>query len=263
MGCGLTRGTINRLLNQDKPASVDVIKAISICENASMRWLTDGAGEPFYVFRAVSDGEGAEKLDALMEEAWTINIGWRGDSDQYLLVLTQPAAFMIRDREVRYTIIELITGNLGHQTARRLAQAQEAGADLRDLRLSDQFFTQCGRGEIGVYHLMGWHDTPGELIRARTMKGVPKVDEEPPKYVSSREDELVTQFRRLPKNEQAALLTVSRSMARERYSSVVVDRSGSSVIELNHIHKAKNPDDEKKTMSEPSKADADTGTVDN
>lgn len=258
---GLTSGTINGIKNEGRPPSAEVLRAVSNYDNASMVWLSEGKGQPYYVYRALDDEDGRQHLDELLAESWEITLGWLGETEQFLVILTQPGTYRIKKREVSYTILELLAGNLGHQTAQRIHQAMVEGAPVKEIRLAEQLFQQCTLGQVGTYQLVGWKNDPGILNRSTRLHKPLRVAEPRPDYITDREEELVSQFRRLPKNEQTALLTVSRSMARERHDSVQVEHSRGRVLDAKHVHKIKDPDGDEAPRT--SKAKADPSTVDN
>lgn len=141
---GITRGTVNRMLNEGHVPGPDVLARIAQVESCSITWLLTGQGAPYLVHRTDTDAETAERLQAhLADEAWHCHI--LEDARRGAVVLSLPAQLGEGDEAVRYTAVEIIAGPIGPEAAEVLSEHVE-GAVRYGSATIDAIF----RGQIGA-----------------------------------------------------------------------------------------------------------------
>ncbi|USF88761.1 hypothetical protein [Candidatus Endoriftia persephonae] len=215
---GLTKATINALRNAGRTPSSDVLRAISRTENASLIWLTEGKGAPFYVAYALSDEDGAELLDALCEgDGWVIAIVTGEHSEGFTLLLAQHSHFEIKGRRVDFTQVEIIAGHLGKATLERAAQATETGSRLYTLKITDEQYERLERGAMGNYELIGWRKEEGLFANAQAWQETDTLDQFTPTadtedHLTKQEKLLLKIFRRFSDEDKKRLLAIAESL---------------------------------------------------
>lgn len=218
LSIGLTRGTINRLLNSDQAPSESTLRAIMRSENASLNWLTEDKGSPYMVNRVLDDQEGTDLLESFFEEP-----GWAGtlidsnDYPGYAIVLTQPGQYSLNNRSVDYTIIEIIAGVMGPLTR---ACFDQHIVNQKHLELPSDEYLRLISGLMGNAELLGWKDRAGLLNNAVIMKSVDmdRVAEQTTIYESdsleNNERLLLKKYRNLDKDDQQRLMTIADTLKR-------------------------------------------------
>ncbi len=215
---GLTKGTIHGLTNEGRDPSSDVLRAISRTENASLHWLTEDKGDPFYVTYALSDEEGAKHLDALCEgDGWVIAIVTGEHSEGFTLLLAQHSHFEIKGRRVDFTQVEIIAGHLGKATLERAAQATETGSRLYTLKITDEQYERLERGAMGNYELIGWRKEKGLFANAQAWQETDTLDQFTPTddakdHLTKQENRLLKIFRRFSDEDKKRLLAIAESL---------------------------------------------------
>lgn len=134
----------------------EALALIAKAENASFQWLITGEGSPFSVFRGRSDAECAEQLDIhLGEEDWRVHVITDGPNHAY--VLTLPGQYQIKDRWVDYTIMEVITGPCGNETAqviyRRTFHFESGPLELYLVNVDIDTMHELVSGTLGTYKI--------------------------------------------------------------------------------------------------------------
>jgi len=219
---GLTKGTISRLINQSGDPSETILRTLYHSENASLHWLTEGKGHPFLVNRVLSDAEGAALLAELLEESgWTIYLVTGSGCVGYTLVLTQPGQYDIKGRPVDYTLVEIISGNLGAKTQEEIALEAAFENRCHQLEISQDEYQRLQSGEMGNYELIGWRNERGLLDTALPLftSQLDKIADSPADYRSSDltadEQRLLKRFRGLTPADQKKLLIIADTLNTE------------------------------------------------
>jgi transcriptional regulator with XRE-family HTH domain len=142
---GITRGSINRMLNEGHIPGGDILARLAQVESCSITWLLTGQGAPYLVHRTASDAETAERLRAhLADEAWQCHV--LEDGRRGVIVLAQPAELGEGEEAVRYTAVELIAGPWGPETAGILAPRVDGAT-----RVAPAVIDDAHQGRLGAY----------------------------------------------------------------------------------------------------------------
>jgi hypothetical protein len=211
---GLTKGTISRLINGDPP-SIDILTAIARMENASLHWLTERRGTPYRVNRIADDAEGYRLLDELLAEGRWSGYQFSDGAGTICLVLTQPGGYQIKGRSVQYTVVEILSGDIGEKTLERFIRASVEGMEVYSAEISQDEFDRLCNGRLGNYELLGWRNehglvhtaTPAEKkalhqLKHRTDAGL----------LSDTERRLLELFRHLAPKAQQQLIQIAKTL---------------------------------------------------
>lgn len=160
---GISPGTTSRMVSGGQPPSIETLGRLQQVENASLRWLTTGRGQPYNTSRTRSDEETAALLDDLLAEAFAVHL-LTTDAGGITLVLTLPAQIDLKDgRCLDYTVVEIIDGVVGSRTTARLLRAGSDGLALAVVPVSESTLQQVAGGQMGnpaLLELLGRHGQP-------------------------------------------------------------------------------------------------------
>lgn len=220
---GISKGTVDSIKSKGGMPGAEVLRAINRCENVSLEWLLDGRGNPFYVTACASDEDARNVLHELLgPETWEATLV--SDGDRYAFVLTQPGAFLVKDQEIRYTIMEVITGAIGPKT---VVDIRNRGVHL--MGLSGLYYVSVDRetmnkletGQLGTYRIC---HSDNAVLKTRTLflanpELVAKVEafrvmDNGPR--TKEEEELLENFRSMSSEGKEAFLKLVETVAAKK-----------------------------------------------
>lgn len=160
---GLGSGSVTRTFKEGQTPNAETLGVIAKVENCSIDWLLNGKGAPYIVTRFDTDHDAADYARTLINDepnAWSAVVAQH--NNERILVLTQPAQYQIKDRELNYNIVEIITP-AGPQTLSTLSGPVKS---VHTIELNAHAFSELKKGYMGTYKLLGWKDKQGLLAKA-------------------------------------------------------------------------------------------------
>jgi hypothetical protein len=164
-------GLIGKVLKGQEPGA-DLLRALARTERVSLRWLEDGRGAPYLVSRMTNDEEAIEYLDELLAEDWDRLILATADDERFAVILDQPGEYRLKEKWIKYHIVEVVAGNISLETLRWLAKRHKG---LWMLRLTPDDMDRLSRGYMGNIELFGYED-PRKRSKGFTEKFEPLID---------------------------------------------------------------------------------------
>jgi len=160
---GFSRGTINRLFSMEMAGNIDTFMAMRHAENLSLDWLLNGIGAPYVTRLTSTDNTTAELITHLFEGE---PMDWQAtvltDQITNLVILSQPAIYVVGKRTLDYTRLEVLTGPVGEGTLELL---DTAGLTCKVAKTDTLTLRRVLSGQIGTYALL---ENPGILKNAET-----------------------------------------------------------------------------------------------
>ena len=217
---GITKSVIDSLWKGKIPGADKLSPAIR-AENLSLSWLLEGMGNPYLVNHCTSDEECYSVLDEMYAEEWKTYIVT--DGCQIAIVLTQPGSYQIKDDPYLYTIIEVLTGNIGDD-ALNLVLDNVTNKTVFHIETSCSTMNDLIRGNVGTYQLL--HAENALLSNAHLIQT--KMDKQDQPYlqcaenkasynladsVSSTEMATIEDLRKLDPHDIAHIKAVIKSLA--------------------------------------------------
>jgi hypothetical protein len=210
---GISKGSLESIMKNGGMPGADTLTAIRRSENVNLTWLLEGKGAPYSVNTCSTDQAAAELLDTLThDESWEVTLV--SDGACAVLVLSQPGAYAIKDREVEYTIVEVIAGAIGQKTIATLRNNWVHGIGVLKMfyvTVDTATLEKIERGEVGTYRLFhalaallkprkAMHENEPLLLKLLDAAGKPAKTEE---------STLLDLFRAMkPEDQQTALRVV-------------------------------------------------------
>lgn len=217
---GINRGTVEAMMNKGGMPGAETLRAINRCENASMEWLLEGRGNPFYVTACGTDLDAREALADLIEsETWEATIVT--DENRMALVLTQPGSFDIKDQRIDYTILEVIVGTIGRQTISDLRNRAVHAAGISQfyyVNTDVDTMNKLEGGQLGTYRICLAADAllstkSPVLVNAYLVEKLEKFIKPSSGPKTMQETDLIESFRSLSADEREAVLKIAEKMA--------------------------------------------------
>ncbi len=149
---GWTRGAVDSVKEGGIPGP-DFLAALGRAENVNLNWALTGQGAPYRVAVAASDLQAAQILDAHLVDSQDWQPYLLEASGRYAAVLTMPASYLLKEKEIQYTAMEVVAGALGPASILMLDRKSPAkGCEL--VKVADEELRELEKGEVGAYELL-------------------------------------------------------------------------------------------------------------
>jgi hypothetical protein len=230
---GLGKGTIDGMTRTGSIPGGETLALISRYENMRIDWLLEGKGTPYYVTACATDEMASEVFhETFMPETWEVTLVI--DGDRIAAVLTQPGKYQVKDgkdkdeghqlyRWIDYTIVEVITGALGHKALSMVRDrwVEQHGVSMVYIVSKDAHTMDLiEEGELGTYRLCY---APDAVLSSRE-----SIVENHPIFtqfmhaadpvVDPDEAELIELFRSMSREGQKAFMKVAAEMSQKKKS---------------------------------------------
>lgn len=216
IGVGAGRGN-TMFGTRDKPATpptAEALNAIMRYENVSITWLLDGKGAPCLVNIFTRDGEAARWVAAeLQAHSWEVHV--LTDRQTYVLVMTRPDRYQVKERHIDYTRVEIVAGVLAGETLAVVRQ-RPAGQPSYRVDLDQDTLQSVARGQVSNLPLLR---SEGALLLRRQ----PLEDEDviwqwsraEPQNLAPDEERLLQCFRSMTLEQRQLFLRVAHAFTGE------------------------------------------------
>jgi len=227
---GFSHSVVTRI-KKGFPPSPDLVLALVLTERVSPRWLLDDVGPKYIVSRVLDDDEAARVLEHELKAEWGVLLA-TADDKRFAVLLHTDAAFLMKNQEIAYRRVHVVTGNISLRTLRWLS---DIGRGMWLVRLTPEEMERLDAGDMGNLEIWGWEDkrrkSEGLISRRRQIDSMlhdsayvflhHEGNGEPPHPGDAKEGEMATQlneltgyFERLDAESKAVIINLLKVMSR-------------------------------------------------
>jgi hypothetical protein len=208
---GLSGRMVTRLFNFGEIPGPEYLIAIAKAENVCLNWLLTGAGAPYIVYCAQSDGEVASLAESFLSEAplsWTVY--WISSGEWSGLALHRPDQYELKDELIDYDRVELIAGPIGQQTLDALRRA--GILQVREVTVPAATMIRLYSGGVGAYEMVR-PDGLFERHELLNLRDGPEIREKSGGYVLEPDERiLLEKYRRLKPADKTRFIAIGGAL---------------------------------------------------
>lgn len=176
---GLSSGTAARLLSNVVPGT-DILTAIMRTEHVNLNWLLEGKGSPFMLDGYSDEGALLNMLAIHAQDArYTAYVYTDVISEMAAVVLTQPATYEFKNKQISYNQVETLFGPC--ESTRSLLSALN-GCNIQHFTMTQLDLNAFSRGQFGTYKLLGDEKHKGLVLQNVALQETMTIDHHVPKH---------------------------------------------------------------------------------